>query len=69
MSAIVCGQSSPETLSQLFTVISFGESIRGRLLEKGKVMEMQDPDLRLSRSGDRITFCNVVDNLSAHNIL
>ena len=51
VSTIVCGQSSPETWPQLFTVTSFGESIRGRLLEKGKIIEIKDPDLRLFKPG------------------
>jgi hypothetical protein len=47
VSTIVCRHSSPDTFPRLFSVTSFGESIRIRLLETEKVIEMKNLDLRL----------------------
>lgn len=46
-STIICSQSSPKNWPDLFEIKSFGQSIRGRLEQNGKVIEMKGPDLRL----------------------
>jgi len=45
-STMICAQSSPENWPQLFPISSFGESVRGRLEEHGKVIQMKESDLR-----------------------
>lgn len=46
-SIIISGQCSPDNWDSLFEVKSFGQSIRGRLLEQAYKLEMKGPDLRL----------------------
>lgn len=45
-SVVISGQCSPENWDSLFEVKSFGQSIRGRLLEKAHRLELKGPDLR-----------------------
>lgn len=51
-STIICSQASPENWPDLFEVTSFGQSIRGRIEQKGKVLELKGPDLRLFKPAD-----------------
>ena len=46
-STIVCGQCSPEKWDALFEVKSFGQSIRGRLLQNAYRLELKGPDHRM----------------------
>lgn len=46
-SVVVCSQSNPENWDQFFPVLSFGQSIRGRLLQNALKVEMKGRDMRL----------------------
>lgn len=46
-STIVCGQCNPANWDSLFEVKSFGQSIRGRLLQNAYKLELKGPDLRI----------------------
>jgi DNA replication protein DnaC len=47
VSTIVCSQSNPERWEHLFPITSFGESIKGRVLQNALRLELKGPDLRL----------------------
>jgi DNA replication protein DnaC len=49
-STLVCSQSNPEYWQHLFPIKSFGESIKGRLLQNASRLEMKGPDLRLGNT-------------------
>ncbi|MFA7030196.1 MAG: ATP-binding protein [Candidatus Cloacimonadaceae bacterium] len=51
-STIICSQSNPENWPDLFPIRSFGESIKGRILQLGKTIEMKGPDLRTFKPED-----------------
>lgn len=46
-STIICSQSNPAGWEHLFPIKSFGESIKGRLLQNASILETKGPDLRL----------------------
>ena len=44
---IVCCQSNPTNWNKLFSINSFGESIRGRILHRAKIINAKGEDMRL----------------------
>nr|CRY93901.1 hypothetical protein [uncultured prokaryote] len=46
---IICCQSNPINWSKLFSITSFGESIRGRILCRAKLINTKGEDLRLCK--------------------
>ena len=43
----ICCQSNPTNWAKLFGINSFGESVRGRILQRSKIINVKGRDLRL----------------------